>query len=57
MYTLVFIKQVTNKDLLQSAGNSTQHSTMAYMEKNLKSKWVYVYVEPTHFPVHLKLTL
>ena len=33
IYTLLFIKQITNKDLLYSAGNSTQYSVMAYMEK------------------------
>ena len=28
--------KITNKDLLYSTGNSTQHSAMVYMEKNLK---------------------
>ena len=35
IYTLLYIKQITNKDLLYSTGNSTQYSVMAYEEKNL----------------------
>ena len=31
--TLLYIKQITNKDLLYSRGNLTQNSVMAYMEK------------------------
>ena len=33
IYTLLEIKQITNKDLLYSTGNSTQYSVMAYMGK------------------------
>ena len=33
IYTLLYIKQITNKDLLYSTGNSTQYSVMAYMGK------------------------
>ena len=36
IYTLLPIKQVTNKDLLFSTGNSTQYSVMTYMEKESK---------------------
>ena len=41
------IKEITNKDLLYSTGNATQYSVIAYVEKNLKKKriWmIYVYV-------------
>ena len=34
-YTLLYIKQITNKDLLNSTENYTQYSLQ---EKNLKSK-------------------
>ena len=44
IYTLLYTKQVTNKDLLYSTGNSTQYSVMSYMEKNLKKEWIYVHV-------------
>ena len=30
-YTLLYMKQITNKDLLYSTGNSTQYSVMTYM--------------------------
>ena len=46
IYTLVYIKQVTNKDLMYSTGKSTQYSVIAYMEKNLKKKksgYMYMY--------------
>ena len=34
----------TNKDLLYSTGNSSQHSVMANMGKESKKEWIYVYV-------------
>ena len=43
-YSLLYIKQTTNKDLLTSTGNSIQHSVMAYVGKKSKKEWVYVYV-------------
>ena len=36
IYTLLYIKQVTNKSLLYNTGNSTQYSIMAYMGKESK---------------------
>ena len=44
VYTLLYIKQITNKDLLYSTGNSTQQSVMTYMGKESKKEWVHVYV-------------
>ena len=44
IYILLYIKQITNKDLLCSTGNSSQHSVMTYMEKESKKEWIYVYV-------------
>ena len=38
IYTLLYIKQVTNKNLLYSTKNSTQYSAMAYMGKESKTK-------------------
>ena len=34
--TLLYIKQITNKDLLYGTGNSIQYSVMIYMGKGLK---------------------
>ena len=44
IYTPLFIKQITNKDLLYSTGNSTQYSIMAYMRKQSKKEWIYIYI-------------
>ena len=33
IYTLLYIKQITNKNPLYSTGDSTQYSIMAYMGK------------------------
>ena len=44
IYTLLYIKQITNKDLLYSTGNSTQYSVMAYMGKESEKEHIYVYV-------------
>ena len=44
MYTLLYFKWITNKDLLYSTGNSTQYSVMTYMGKESKKEWIYVYV-------------
>ena len=44
IYTLLYKKQITNKDQLFSTGNSTQYSAMTYMGKESKQVWIYVYV-------------
>ena len=46
IYTLLYIKQITNKNLLYSTENATQYSVMAYMGKSKKKKkeWIYVHV-------------
>ena len=36
IYTLLYIQQITNKDLLFSTGNSTQYSVMTYTKKESK---------------------
>ena len=44
IYTLLYIEQITNKNLPYSTGNSTQYSVMTYMEKESRKEWMYVYV-------------
>ena len=44
LYTLLYLKQITNKDLLYSTGNSTQYSAVTHMGKESKKEWIYVYV-------------
>ena len=38
IYTLPYIKQITNKDLLYSIGNYSQYSVMTYMGKESKKE-------------------
>ena len=44
LYILLYIKQITNKDLLCSTGNSNQYSVMAHMGKESLKEWIDVYV-------------
>ena len=44
IYILLYIKQITKKDLLYSTGNSSQYSVITYMGKESKIEWIYVYV-------------
>ena len=45
IYTLLYMKQMTNKDLLYSTGNSTQYSVKAYMGKESKKRVdIYMYM-------------
>ena len=44
IYTPLYIKQITNKDLLYGTGNSSQYSVMAYMGKVSTKEWIYVYI-------------
>ena len=44
IHTLLYRKQIINKDLLYSTGNSTQYSVITYMEKESEKEWIYVYV-------------
>ena len=42
--TLLYMKQIPNKDILYSTENFTQYSAMAYMGKLSKKEWLFVYV-------------
>ena len=44
VYTLLYIKQITNNDLLYSTGNATQYSVMTYLGKESKKACIYAYV-------------
>ena len=47
IYTLLYIKQINNKGLLYSTGNSIQYSVITYMGKESEKEWTYVYVNIT----------
>ena len=44
IYTLLCIKQITNKDLVYSTRNSTQCLVITYMDKESKNEYIYMYV-------------
>ena len=55
-YTLLYIKQIINKIVLYSTGDSTQYSVMSYMGKESTKEWACVYVQLIYFVVQQKLT-
>ena len=56
MYTLLYLKWITKKDLLYSTWNSTQCYLPAWMGKRFGGEWIHVYVWLSPFAVHLKLS-
>ena len=54
MYTLLYSKRITNKDLLHSTGNSAQCYVAAWTGEESGGEWIRVYVWLSHFAVHLK---
>ena len=55
MYTLLYLKWITNKDLLYSAGNSAQCYVAAWMGGEFGGERIHVFVWLSRFVVHLKL--
>ena len=43
-YTLLYIKQINNKDLLYSTGSYTQHLVIIYKGKVSKNTGIYTYI-------------
>ena len=56
MYTLLYSKWITNKDLLYSTGNSAQFYVAAWMGRELGGEWIHVHVWLSPFTVHWKLS-
>ena len=54
MCTLLYLKWITNKDLLYSTENSAQCYVAAWMGGDLGGERIHVYVWLSHFAVHLK---
>ena len=40
MSTLLYLKQITNKDLVQSTGNSAQCYVAAWMGADFREEWI-----------------
>ena len=56
MYTLLYFKGITNKDLLYSTGNSARCYVAAWMGGEFGGEWIHAYVWLSPFAVHLKLS-
>ena len=56
MYTLLYLKWITNKDPLYSTWNSAQCYVAAWMGGELGGEWIHVYIWLGPFDVHLKLS-
>ena len=56
MYTLLYLKQITNKGLVQSTGNSAQCYVAAWRGEGLGGEWIHVYVRLSPLAVHLRLS-
>ena len=54
MYTLLYLKWVTKKDLLCSTGNFAQCYVAAWMETSVEKEWIQVYLWLIPFTIHLK---
>ena len=55
MYTLSYLKWITNKDLRYSTGNSVQCNLATWMGGVFRGEWIHAYVWLRLFAVHLKL--
>ena len=56
MYTLLYLKLITNKDLLYSTWISFQYYVVAWMEGEIGGEWIHVYVQLSLFAPYLKLS-
>ena len=56
MCTLLYLKWITNKDLVYSIWNSAQYYVAALLGGGLGGEWKYVYVWLSPFAVKLKLS-
>ena len=56
MYTLLYLKCIINKDLLNNTGNSAQCYVAACKGGEFGRERIHVYVRLSPFALHLKLT-
>jgi len=56
IYTLLYLKWITNKDLLYSTENSAQLYVTAWMGGEFGGEWIHGYVWLSPFGIHLKLS-
>ena len=56
MYTLLYFKWITNKDLLSGTWNSAQCYVAVWTGGKFEGEWIHVYVWLSSFTVHLRLS-
>ena len=56
MYTPLYLKRITNKDLLYSTGNPAQCYVAAWLGGEFGGEQIHVYAWLSPFGVHLKLS-
>ena len=56
MYTLLYLKWITSKNLLYSTWNSALCYVAAWMRQGFEGEWIHVYVWLSPFAIHLKLS-
>ena len=56
IYTLLYFKWITNKNLLYSTGNAAQSYMAAWMRGEFGGEWIHVYVWLSCYAVHLELS-
>ena len=56
MYTLVYLKWITNKDVQHSTGNSARCYVAAWTGGEFEGEWIPVPVWLSPFTVHLELS-
>ena len=56
MYTLLYLKCITNRHLLHSTGNSVQCYVAAWTGGDFGGEWIPVYVRLSPFAIHPKLS-
>ena len=56
IHIMLYLKWITNKDLLYSTGPSARYSMAAWMGGEFGGQWIHVYVCLSPFTVHLKLS-
>ena len=55
MYPLLYLKEITSKDLLHRTGNSAPCYVAVWMGGEFGGEWIRVYVWLRPFAIHLKL--
>ena len=56
MYTSLYFKKITNKDLLNSTGDSAQCYVAAWMGGEFGGEWIHVCVSLSPSDVHMELS-